>query len=83
MEAQLDRLCSTNFTDLEYTACLVVDTKYVRENSKPELKEIRFEVMHLINHLTPNDDCSGCTAPLTSKRYILYIYSTNICPEYF
>ena len=26
---------------------------------------------------------SGRTAPLTSKRYILYIYSTNTCTEYF
>ena len=25
----------------------------------------------------------GRTAPLTSKRYILYIYSTNIDTEYF
>ena len=25
----------------------------------------------------------GRTAPLTSKRCILYIYSTNICTEYF
>ena len=31
-----------------------------------------------INPLTPNDDYSGRTAPLTSKRCILYIYSTNI-----
>jgi len=31
----------------------------------------------------PNDDYSGHTAPLTSKRYILYIYSTNIGTEYF
>ena len=36
-----------------------------------------------INPLTPNDHYSGRTAPLTSKRYILYIYSTNICTEYF
>ena len=36
-----------------------------------------------INLLTPNDDYSGRTAPLTSKRCILYIYSTNIGPEYF
>ena len=35
------------------------------------------------NPLTPNDDCSGHTAPLTSKRCILYIYSTHICTEYF
>jgi len=28
----------------------------------------------VINHLTPNDPYSGRTAPLTSKRCILYIY---------
>jgi len=33
--------------------------------------------------LTPNDPYSGRTAPLTSKRCILYIYSTNIGTEYF
>jgi len=33
--------------------------------------------------LTPNDDYSGRTAPLTSKRYILYIYSKNIGTKYF
>jgi len=37
----------------------------------------------LINHLTPNDSYRGRTAPLTSKRCILYIYSTNIGTEYF
>jgi len=36
-----------------------------------------------INTLTPNDTYSGRTAPLTSKRCILYIYSTNIGPKYF
>ena len=36
-----------------------------------------------LNPLTPNDLYSGRTAPLTSKRYILYIYSTNIVIEYF
>ena len=35
------------------------------------------------NPLTPNDDYSGRTAPLTSKRCILYIYSTNTGTEYF
>jgi len=30
-----------------------------------------------LHYLTPNDDYSGRTAPLTSKRCILYIYSTN------
>jgi hypothetical protein len=36
-----------------------------------------------LNPLTPNDPYSGRTAPLTSKRCILYIYSTNIGTEYF
>jgi len=36
----------------------------------------------IINPLTPNDHYSGCTAPLTSKRCILYIYSTNKGNEY-
>ena len=38
---------------------------------------------HLINPLTPNDYYSRRTAPITSKRYILYIYSTNTGTEYF
>jgi len=37
----------------------------------------------LFNPLTPNDTYSGRTAPLTSKRCILYIYSTNTGTEYF
>jgi hypothetical protein len=36
-----------------------------------------------VTPLTPNDYYSGRTASLTSKRCILYIYSTNICTEYF
>ena len=35
------------------------------------------------NPLKPNDPYSGRTAPLTSKRCILYIYSTYIGTEYF
>jgi hypothetical protein len=37
----------------------------------------------VFNRLTPNDPYSGCTAPLTSRNCILYIYSTNIGTEYF
>ena len=33
--------------------------------------------------MTSDDQYSGRTAPLTSKRCILYIYSTNIGTEYF
>ena len=40
-------------------------------------------VMTALKRLTPNDLCMGRTAPLTSKRCILYIYSTNIGTEYF
>jgi hypothetical protein len=35
-----------------------------------------------LNPLTPNDLYMTRTAPLTSKRCILYIYSTNIGTEY-
>jgi len=38
---------------------------------------------HSINPLKPNDLYSGCTATLTSKRFILYTYSTNTGTEYF
>jgi len=37
----------------------------------------------IINPLTTNDLYSGRTTPLTSKRFILYIYSTNTGTEYF
>ena len=36
-----------------------------------------------VNPLTPKDHYSVRTAPLTSKRCILYIYSTNTGTEYF
>jgi len=36
-----------------------------------------------LNPLMPNDRYRGRTAPLTSKRCILYIYSTNKGTEYF
>ena len=39
--------------------------------------------MFRLNPLTRNDHYSDHTAPLTSERSILYIYSTNIGTEYF
>ena len=42
----------------------------------------RFEMTYF-NPLKPNDPYRGRTAPLTSKRSILYIYPTNIRTEYF
>ena len=38
---------------------------------------------HTLNPLTPKGMYSGRTAPLTSKRCMLYIYSTNTGTEYF
>jgi len=40
-------------------------------------------LIEALNPLTPNDSYSGRIAPLTSKRCILYIYSTYISTEYF
>ena len=40
-------------------------------------------VNYTVNPLKPNDPYSGRTAPLTSKRCILYIYPTNIGTECF
>ena len=48
---------------------------HIREPSLPPATSL--------NPLTPNDHYSGRTAPLTSKRCILYIYSTNTRTEYF
>jgi len=41
------------------------------------------QLVTCFNPLTPNDDYSGRTVPLTSKRCILYIYSTHTGTEYF
>ena len=40
-------------------------------------------MIYLLYPLTPNDDCSGRTVPLTSKRCILFICSTDVGTEYF
>ena len=42
-----------------------------------------FTLCDLINPLTPNDPYKGRTAPLTSKRCIVYIYSANTGTAYF
>jgi len=40
-------------------------------------------MMDILTLCTPNDNYSGRTALLTSKRCILCIYSTNVGTEYF
>ena len=37
----------------------------------------------MVNPLKPNEPYRGRTAPLPSKLFILYIYSTNRGTEYF
>ena len=44
---------------------------------------LNFYALTAVNPLTPNDHYRGRTTPLTSKRCILYIYSTNIGTGYF
>ena len=44
---------------------------------------IFYLLIYSFNRLTPNDPYMGRTALLTSKRCILYIYSTNTGTEYF
>ena len=51
-----------------YTGCAKIKKKFRRQK---------------VNPLTPNDHYSGRNAPLTSKRCILYIYSTSIGTKYF
>jgi hypothetical protein len=48
-----------------------------------DLQMCIFLFVFSVSPLTPNDHNSGRNAPLTSKRCILYIYSTNIGTEYF
>jgi len=51
----------------------------------PDYQKIAYFIhaVCVLNLLTPNDDYSCRTALLTSKCYILYIYSTNRGTEYF
>ena len=53
------------------------------DRSNHQIQDESHKRIMWINLLTPNDDYSGRTAPLTSKCCILYIYSTNISTEYF
>jgi hypothetical protein len=51
-----------------YTGCAIIKKKILRQK---------------VNPFTPNEQYRYRTAPLTSKPFILYIYSTNIGTEYF
>jgi len=58
-------------------------SKHVEAWNKLIIKFSASSWLILINRLTPNNPYMGRNAPLTSKRCILYIYSTNIGTDYF
>ena len=60
--------------------CRNVDDILLIFNSSHTIIQMIFDDF---NRLTPNDPYTGRTLPLTSKRCILHIYSTNIGTEYF
>jgi hypothetical protein len=71
------RLSYTHILEIWF---LYIFSYYFRQSVKTF---IRNNSDNVFNPLTPNDPCRGRTAPPTSKRFILYIYSTNIGTEYF
>ena len=80
----IDKLCLPLTVPLNYN----MHSEYVAKTLLPTLFASINLLTNMSNHthinpLTPNDLYSGRTAPLTSKRYILYIYSTNTGTEYF
>ena len=75
-------LIFVHVTSVTYSSIIQLSSAYrsmqiYLPSSAPRLRNA------LLNPLTPNDLYISRTAPLTSKRCILYIYSTNICTEYF
>jgi hypothetical protein len=61
---------------VKVAVCSEIRTKHLTQSEH----HVEFFV---VNRLTPNDSYMGRTAQLTSKRRILYIYSTNIDTGYF
>ena len=59
------------------------DQHHHHHHHQQQQQQASAEVETAFNRFTPNDPYMGCTAPLTSKRCILYIYSTNTGTEYF
>ena len=71
-----------NFHTTQYTNFKL---KFMKNKGYHVKRSVHWHIVTslLLNLLTPNDPYMGRTAPLTSKRCILYIYSTNIGTEYF
>jgi hypothetical protein len=76
------RLCGKNLNIVSMCAVSpVVHTSNISSCQK-NFFSVSVAVNNSINPLTPNGHYSGRTAPLTSRRCILNIYSTNIRTEY-
>jgi len=71
------------FFSLHFSVINKQQQKKIRTGAMFVIVLLEHFVHGILNPLTPNDHCNGRTAPLTSKRCILYIYSTNIGTEYF
>jgi hypothetical protein len=72
----VDGTCFTLLIYVYYLTTLAVTRDACRRNAIPK-------TVWWFNPLTPNGHYSGRTAPLTSSRCILNIYSTNVRTEYF
>jgi len=77
---QIERNSVFSKCDAEHRSWVSSDARY-----SGQMINMRFVIRYtlIFNTLTPNDRYRGRTAPLVSKRCILYIYSTNIGTEYF
>ena len=63
--------------------CILAIKYTVYQLNKMQIYNTTGSETAVFNPLTPNDPYMSRTAPLTSKRCILYIYSTNVGTEYF
>jgi len=82
LEAQLDTLKS-NIVWNFYRRTVHFEIYVVHSPTNALFINLVKSFKFTFNPLTPNDQFSGRTVPLTSKCCILYIYSTNIDTAYF
>jgi hypothetical protein len=81
-------IITNDFKDF-LTYSYIANVNVTRQNTRRKLPDDHVRTskhvaaVECINTLTPNGHYSGRTAPLTSRRCILNIYSTKIRTEYF
>jgi hypothetical protein len=82
-KSDIPSLFTHSFPFLSSFLTLIFFSQLKKLPSRGKLGGVRLLNFLFINPLTPNDHYTGRTAPLISKRCILYIYSTNTGIEYF